>query len=116
MAEVEQSMIGLSLLSDIPNYRHSMPTKILEYMASGATVVSTPLPLAVEVLENDGIVLDSFDETCLPQAVAEIVDLINNPERRQTLTEAGFKRVQAEYNWNVAGREFVNVLEASVQK
>jgi glycosyltransferase involved in cell wall biosynthesis len=114
MAEVEQSMIGLSLLADIPNYRHSMPTKILEYMASGATVVSTPLPLAIEVLGNDGIVLESFDDSCLPQAVAEIVDLINNADRRRQLTEAGFARVHSEYNWHVAGREFVAVLEAAV--
>ena len=35
MAEVERSMVGLSLLADIPNYRHSMPTKILEYMEIG---------------------------------------------------------------------------------
>jgi glycosyltransferase involved in cell wall biosynthesis len=116
MAEVEQSMIGLSLLADIPNYRHSMPTKILEYMASGATVVSTPLPLAVEVLGADGIVLSGFDESCLPQAVSEIVDLVNNPERRQRLTAAGFERVHTQYNWHVAGSEFVRVLEATVQK
>lgn len=113
MTEVEHSMVGLSLLADIPNYRHSMPTKILEYMASGTAVVSTPLPLAVDVLQQDGVVLSSFDNSCIPHAVREIVDLANNPARRDQLTRAGFERVQRHYNWNIAGREFVRVLEAA---
>ena len=116
MAEVERSLIGLSLLADIPNYRHSMPTKILEYMASGAVVVSTPLPLAVEVMHNDGVLLAAFDQSCVAQAVEEIVALANDPRRCSELTQAAFERVKQDYNWNVAGREFVRVLETAVSK
>lgn len=116
MAEVERSMVGLSLLADIPNYRHSMPTKILEYMASGTAVVSTPLPLAVEVLGADGVVLSAFDNSCISEAVAAIVDLAENPARREQLTRAGFERVRSEYNWSTAGQDFVNVLEAACKK
>ena len=116
MAEVERSLIGLSLLADIPNYRHSMPTKILEYMASGAVVVSTPLPLAVEVMHSDGVVLSTFDASCVAQAVSEIVALADDAARRESLTRAAFSRVQTEYNWHVAGREFVRVLETAARK
>ena len=48
---VEGALAGLSLLQDEPNFRHSMPTKVAEYMARGVPVVTTPLPLAVELVE-----------------------------------------------------------------
>ena len=32
---VEGSLAGLSLLQDEENFRHSMPTKVAEYMARG---------------------------------------------------------------------------------
>ena len=106
MAEVEQSMVGLSLLADIPNYRHSMPTKILEYMASGAVVVSTPLPLAVDVIGSDGVVLTGFDSSCVESAAENIVALVNDDARRHDLTQRAFMRVKTDYNWNVAGVSF----------
>ncbi len=48
---VEGSLAGLSLLQDEENFRHSMPTKVAEYMGRGVPVVTTPLPLAVELVE-----------------------------------------------------------------
>ena len=37
------ALAGLSLLQDEPNFRHSLPTKVVEYMARGVPVVTTPL-------------------------------------------------------------------------
>lgn len=112
MAEVEQSMVGLSLLADIPNYRHSMPTKILEYMASGAVVVSTPLPLAVDVIEADGVVLSGFDSTCVKAAAESIIALVDSENQRNDLTHRAFTRVQRDYNWNIAGAEFASLVQS----
>lgn len=36
--------VGLAPLRDLPNYRHSQPTKILEYLAMGLPVVASDLP------------------------------------------------------------------------
>lgn len=116
MAEVEQSMVGLSLLADLPNYRHSMPTKVLEYMASGAIVVSTPLPLAVEVLEGHGVLLSGYGPECLDAAVAEIVALADDAQRREQIAREAYQRVAADYNWLVAGESFVDLLEATAAK
>jgi glycosyltransferase involved in cell wall biosynthesis len=56
--------VGLSLLGDDPNYRVSMPTKVLEYLAHGVPVIATPLP-EVEALiraEGGGLIVP-FDDT-----------------------------------------------------
>lgn len=45
---------GLSLLHDLPNFRESMPTKVLEYMGCGVPVITTPLPLARDVVASAG--------------------------------------------------------------
>ena len=105
MREVETSMVGLALLQDLPNYRHSMPTKILEYMASGTAVVATPLPLSRAVLGSDGAVLASFtDANAVAEAVIALCD--NSPERERVAANA-YAHVRDRYNWNVAKHAFV---------
>lgn len=109
MREVAESMVGLALLHDLPNYRHSMPTKILEYMASGTAVVATPLPLSREVIGGDGVVLASFDDVA-ESAAAAVIALCDDDERRGAMARAAFARVSADYNWNLAQAAFVTAL------
>jgi glycosyltransferase involved in cell wall biosynthesis len=115
MAEVQQSLVGLSMLQDQPNYQHSMPTKILEYMASGVLVVTTPLPLAAEIAENFGIVLDSYTSLDYNKLAADINAAISAVDFENRISSAHLK-VLTEYNWNVAGREFVKYLETLVKR
>ena len=110
MREVEASMVGLALLTDQPNYRHSMPTKILEYMAAGTAVVTTPLPLSRQVVASDGIVLADFDLD--PAAIAaRIVQLIDDAELQRRFTNAAFARVRDHYNWHNAKHDFVQFVK-----
>ena len=44
MAVVAGASVGFSLLHDLPNYRASMPTKVIEYLAMGVPVVASDLP------------------------------------------------------------------------
>ena len=110
MREVEQSMVGLALLADQPNYRHSMPTKILEYMASGTPVVATPLPLSRDVIGDDGILLSGFGIDP-DEIAARIVQLVNDADLQQRYAIAAHERVRAHYNWNVAKHDFVNFVK-----
>lgn len=108
---VEGATVGLSLLHDEPNYRHSMPTKLLEYLAHGVPFVSTPLPLAVDLAERSGGgVIVPFGDV---DAAAEAVAALNNDDlRRQAMADAGRAWVREHANWGLDGPAFVRTLES----
>lgn len=110
LSMVDGAVAGLSLLHDLPNYRHSRPTKILEYMSRGVPVVTTPLPQAVEIVEQYrcGIVVPFGDV----DAVIEAVDILAaHPDRRMELGQNGHKAADEHFNWRKSGQEFVSLLE-----
>lgn len=109
---VQESLAGLSLLSDLPNYRHSMPTKVLEYMSRGVPVVTTPLPVAVAALEGNGIVVPFDSDQAIAEAVAAIRSLASDDARRKAMRAAAFERVRTHYNWERAQEEFLAALRA----
>lgn len=109
MRVVEQSMVGLALLADQPNYRHSMPTKILEYMASGTPVVATPLPLSRQIIGDDGVVLPSFGVPAAEIADA-VIRLCDDQSRWERCAAAGYARVREHYNWTTARQAFLDAL------
>lgn len=116
LQEVSQSLIGLSLLQDLPNYQHSMPTKILEYMANRALVVTTPLPLAVEIATEAGVILNSFTEIDYAAVASELNRITSDEREFEIRTTRAFETVKKDYNWYEAGPEFVRYLESQVRK
>jgi len=54
LEQVRGALAGLSLLHDTPNYRVSLPTKILEYASLGVPIITTPLPEAQALLDRHG--------------------------------------------------------------
>lgn len=52
MESVGKASVAIAPLRDLPNYRHSLPTKVLEYLAMGVPVVATDLPGTREVVEG----------------------------------------------------------------
>ena len=55
---VRTAGVALSPLNDTPNYRHSLPTKILEYLSVGVPVVASDLPGTRDLVEGlDGVEL-----------------------------------------------------------
>ncbi len=106
---LDGSLAGLSLLQDRPNYRHSMPTKVIEYMARGLPVITTPLPLARDLVSLSGCgVTVPFDD---PAAVADaLLALHRDPDRRLEMGAAGHRYVREHFDWNVIGHDFVRHL------
>jgi glycosyltransferase involved in cell wall biosynthesis len=108
---VEGALAGLSLLQDEANFRHSMPTKVAEYMARGVPVISTPLPLAVELVEAaDGGFVVPFND---PQAAADaILKLDAVPNLRVKMGLRAHEYALRNLAWAPHAEAFVAQLEA----
>jgi len=106
---VEGAAAGLSLLHDEPNYRHSTPTKVVEYMARGVPVVSTPLPEAERLIETAacGLVVPFARPAAAAEAVLRLVD---DAAMRRRMGAAGHAYAQERLNWTVDGASFVRLL------
>ncbi|MCW2935787.1 MAG: glycosyl transferase [Actinomycetia bacterium] len=110
LALADGALSGLSLLQDEANFRHSMPTKVIEYMARGLPVITTPLPLAVDLVQSAdcGFVVPFND----PQAAADaILKLDADPDLRMAMGTRGHEYAKRDLGWPKAAREFVAQLE-----
>lgn len=106
---IEGATVGVSLLHDEANYRHSMPTKLLEYLARGLPFVSTPLPLAVDLAQRSGggIIVPFGDTRAATEAV---LALQADDDRRHSMASAGRAWVKSGANWALEGPRFVGIL------
>ncbi|WP_211715881.1 glycosyltransferase [Nocardiopsis sp. MG754419] len=107
------AMAGISLLHDTDNYRHSLPTKVVEYMAHGLPVVSTPNPMAEALVTRrpegrSGLVVPFNDVEAATQAVLE---LRVNEDLRRGLARTGHSIARTSFHWPVQARLFVKQLE-----
>ncbi|MFM9134921.1 MAG: glycosyltransferase [bacterium] len=110
LARVDGACAGLALLHDEPNYRHSMPTKLYEYLARGVPFVSTPLPLARRLAEDSGggIIVPYGDAPAAADAVRALHD---DDARRRTMAQSGHAWVSEHASWERDGECFVRQLE-----
>jgi glycosyltransferase involved in cell wall biosynthesis len=111
---LDGALAGLSLLHDEPNYRHSRPTKILEYMAHGVPVVTTPTPPAVELVEGSsgGLIIDfGSPSEVATAAAAAVLRLRDDPELRARAAAGGRAAAVRDHDWRTDGPKFVQVLE-----
>jgi glycosyltransferase involved in cell wall biosynthesis len=106
LAMVDGATAGLSLLHDEANYRHSKPTKVIEYMSHGVPVVTTPTPPARALVEDAGCgVVVPFQD---PTAAADAVLLLaGDAGRRRALGRAGHEASLRDHDWRRDGARFV---------
>lgn len=70
---VSRASVGLVPLRDLGNYRHSQPTKLLEYLAAGVPVVASDLPGTRELVEGLNAVqlVPPGDAEAMAEAIGE---------------------------------------------
>ena len=110
MLITDGALAGLSLLHDDPNLRISMPTKVAEYMARGVPIITTPLPLAVELVKRHdcGFVVPFG----APAAAAEaVLALQRDPELREAMGLRGHQGASEYLRWPEDAKAFVAQLE-----
>lgn len=109
LAALRGALAGVCLLHPVPNYLISMPTKVLEYMAHGVPVVSTPLPLVTRLVESagSGVVVPYQD----PEAAADaILRLRDDAGVREQMGAAGHAVARLQYDWGVQSAAFLTEL------
>lgn len=114
MAVVRGALAGLSLLHDVPNYRVSRPTKVMEYLASGTPVITTPLPLAALMVANSGAGVSTvaWSGPDLAREVAHaVLEYASSSRRRAEEGRDGWRFVRDHWSWNSDGPRFVKILE-----
>lgn len=73
-----EGSVGLAPLRDLPNYRNSQPTKILEYLAVGLPVVASDLPGTRDLVSGlDAVFLVEPDD---PDALAAAISQARSSE------------------------------------
>ncbi|GAA3305162.1 glycosyltransferase [Streptomyces cinereospinus] len=110
LARLSGALAGLSLLHDQPNYRHSRPTKVVEYMAHGVPVVTTPNPLAAGLVRRHrcGLVVPYGDPAAAARAVRR---LRTEPRLRLDAAACGRAAALAELDWAERSAGFADLLE-----
>lgn len=111
LARIAGASAGLSPLMDIPNYRHSLPTKVLEYLALGLPVLASDLPGTRAVTDDRvGVVhVTPGDTSAWRRAGAEVAA---EPSRRSA-AQAAAPSIRASYSW--AEQEVLSVYRSAAR-
>ncbi len=106
----EGALAGLSLPHDAPHHRRSLPAKVIEYMARGVPVVTTPLPMAASIVGrvDCGVIVPFGDVEAAARAVLRLKD---DPERRAAMGSRGYAAALHHFHWPDDAAKFVGYLE-----
>lgn len=94
MTRLATAAVALSPLLDLPNYRHSVPTKVVEYLAMGVPVVASDLPATRQVIEGLAAV-----SLVAPGAIDEMAAAIAVAPAQKTAAMAQVETVRGRLQW-----------------
>ena len=111
LARIEGALAGLSLLHDLPNFTPSLPTKVGEYLARGVPVVTTPLPVAVDLVERSGGgLVVPFGAAGVDPAIRQIRAWAAEPTAAADVGRRGHAFARQHLDWGAQSSDFVATL------
>jgi glycosyltransferase involved in cell wall biosynthesis len=102
---------ALSSIAVVPSVYEGFGFPAGEAMACRIPVISTTGGALAEVVGDAGILVPPADAGALERA---ILDLLDNPDKREKLAEAGYKRVQEHFTWKKAAEKVVDVYREAI--
>lgn len=95
-----------------PSRHEGMPNVVLEAMASGLPVVASRIAGNEELVVDPetGILVPPEDSKALREVLRE---LLPDPVRRESMGNRGRKRVEEQYTWASAARQYIKIFEAA---
>lgn len=110
-ALAESSVLALPCVVDVDGNRDALPTVLLEAMAAGVPVVSTPVTGVSEIIEDgvSGILVPEGDPEALAVALRRILD---DPHHAESLARGGRARAEERFDLRRNVRHLMQVLAA----
>jgi glycosyltransferase involved in cell wall biosynthesis len=102
--------LGRTCLAVLPSRAEAMPTFILEALAAGVPVVSTPVGSIESVVAGAGAIVPVEDADAL---AAAMVELLRSPERIDELSRAAQSKVAAEFSTEIFERRVRDLYAAT---
>lgn len=114
LQQVEGALAGLSLLHDAANFRPSMPTKVVEYMARGVPVITTPLPVPVELVTSAqaGTVVPFGDTDAV---VRQLLAWADDPAAAAAVGRQGHEVARERLDWRRHASTFAEALRRAAE-
>lgn len=100
-----------STIAVVPSLYEGFGLPAAEAMACGVPLVSTSGGALPEVVGDVGIIVPPADAGALAR---EIIYLLNNPDQRKKMAQAGIERVDADFNWSKAAADMVAVYREAI--
>ena len=99
----------------LPSYSEGLPFALLEAMAEGCAVITTPVGAIVDVVESgvDGVLVEPGDVECLAR---EIRELVESRDLASRLGAAAHSKWKASYSDDVMLERMVNVWRKAVSQ
>ena len=93
----------------LPSYSEGLPTGVLEAMACGTPVLSTPVGGIPDVIKDEetGFIMESN----LPECIAENIIRVLNYQNLQEIVKNARKLIEEEYIYEAAVKRYKKVLE-----
>ena len=108
--DLAESTIGIMPLENSYWEMGKCGFKLIQYMASGIPVVASPLPANRGIVTSDvGFTAESEDEW-----YEKLSLLLESFELRQKMGQAGRKRVEESYSYQVWGKKYVELLKNNI--
>lgn len=103
-----RARVGLVLLDRLPNYAHSLPTKLVEYMASGIPFLATDFAYWRQLFEDAeaGVFVDVDDLDAVREALER---LLTDPDECSRLGANGRRAVEERFSFDLEATGLVRL-------
>lgn len=103
----KRALLSSASIYVLPTHAEGLPIAMLEGMAGGNAVVSTPVGAIPEVIGTEnGILVDPGDASALATALTALVE---DPDRTESMGRSNRRAVETTYAWDVAVEEILDI-------
>lgn len=113
VAQIHAMDIGIMPLSDTPWSRGKCGYKLIQYMACGVPVIASPVGVNADIVDHG---VNGFLATTEAEWRNAINTLLQNPDLRKKMGQAGRKKIEAEYSLQVWGPRVANLLKTAAER